>query len=102
MRLNNNIFANYFAALNNHIIDIRIFHNKTELLSTRDEIDNLHAEDLAHQVVKGSILGKEITRAEKILTILKEIVIGNKAYQDKLSQLMPIFGNIVSSVNVAK
>lgn len=102
MRLNNNIFTNYFAALNNHIIDIRIFHNKTELLSTREEIDNLHAEDLAYQVVKSSILGKEITRAEKILTILKEIAIGNTEYQKKLSTLMPIFDNIVSTIHLAE
>lgn len=102
MRLNNNIFENYFAALKNHIIDIRIFHNKTELLSTRSEIDTLHAEDLADHVVKGSILGKEITRAEKILTILNEIAISSTAYQNKLSKLMLIFGNIVSTIHLAE
>lgn len=102
MRLNNNIFENYFAALNKHIIDVKIFHNKTELLSTRDEIDNLHAEDLADQVVNGSILGKEITRADKILMILKEIAIGSTAYQNKLSELMPIFGNIMSTITVVE
>ena len=102
MRLNNNIFENYFAALNNHIVDIRIFRNKTEQLSTCEEIHNLHAEHLALQVVKDSILGKELTIAEKILTILNQIAIDGKTYQDQLSQLMPIFGNIVSTIKVAK
>ena len=102
MRLNNNIFANYFAALNNHIVDTKTFHNKTELFSTCEAMHSLHAEDLAYQVAKGSTLGKELTRAEKILTILKEIALGNELYQDKLSQLMPILGSIISTVNFAK
>lgn len=102
MPLNNNIFANYFAFLNNHIVDINKFHNKTEQISTCDEIHNLHAEDLARQVAKDSVLGKEITRADKILIILDEIAVCSKAYQNKLSKLIPIFGNIMSTINFAK
>lgn len=99
MPLNNNTFANYFAFLNNHIVDISTFHNKTEQLSTSDEIHNLHAEDLARQIEKGSILGKEITRADKILMILNEIAVSSKTYHNKLSKLIPIFGSIVSTIN---
>ena len=102
MRLNNNILQNYFAALNNQIIDIKVFHNQTEQLLSSDEITNLHAEDLARQVEKDFIIGKDLSIADKIFAILSEIAADSKTYLSKLSKLSPIFGNLMSTVNFAK
>ena len=102
MRSNNNILQNYFAALNNQINNIKVFHNQTEQLLSSDEITNLHAEDLARQVVKDFIIGKDLSVAEKILAILSEIAADSKTYLSKLSKLSSIFGNLMSTVNFAK
>lgn len=102
MRSNNNILQNYFAALNNQINNIKVFHNQTEQLLSSDEITNLHAEDLARQVVKDFIIGKDLSIADKIFAILSEIAADSKTYLCKLSKLSPIFGNLMSTVNFAK
>ena len=102
MRLNNNILQNYFADLNNQINNLKDFHNQTEQLLSSDEITNLHATDLARQVVKDFIIGKDLSVAEKILAILSEIAADSKTYLSKLSKLSLIFGNLMSTVNFAK
>ena len=102
MRSNNNILQNYFAALNNQINNIKVFHNQTEQLLSSDEITNLHAEDLAQQMVKDFVIGKDLSIAEKILAILSEIAADSKTYLSKLSKLSLIFGNLMSTVNFAK
>ena len=102
MRLNNNILQNYFADLNNQINNLKDFHNQTEQLLSSDEITNLHAEDLAQQIVKDFVIGKDLGIAEKIFAILSEIAADSKTYLSKLSKLSLIFGNLMSTVNFAK